>query len=124
EERKTIFFCSHILADIEMLCDRIAILNKGELIKLGTVREILSSQSPDYIISLEGLSEAALEEIKGMNIKKYEVIGGFHHFTAPSQEDAQRIAQRAMADQGRIIELRPERGTLEDYFIREVGTRE
>mgnify|MGYP000886947187 CR=1 FL=1 len=123
-ERKTIFFCSHILADIELLCDRIAILNKGELIKLGTVQEILSSRQPDYVLVLDGLSAAGLAEIQRMNVLKYEMIGGFHHFTASSQDEAQRIAQRAMADNGRIIELRPERGTLEDYFIREVGTRE
>jgi ABC-2 type transport system ATP-binding protein len=37
---KTVFFSSHILSDVERLCDRIGILNKGELLFSGTVAEI------------------------------------------------------------------------------------
>lgn len=123
ERKKTIFFCSHILADVEMLCDRVAILNKGELIKLGTVQELLSSGVSNYTISLDNLPAACLEDLKSA-AAAYQDIGGIHHFTATNRENAQRITERALANDARLIEMRSERGTLEDYFVREVGTRE
>jgi ABC-2 type transport system ATP-binding protein len=123
ERKKTIFFCSHILADVEMLCDRVAILNKGELIKLGTVQELLNSGVSNYTISLDNISAACLEELKS-SASTYQDIGGIHHFTATNRENAQKITERALANHARLIEMRSERGTLEDYFVREVGTRE
>jgi ABC-2 type transport system ATP-binding protein len=42
EKGKTIFFSSHILNDIERICDRIAILNEGSLIYLGQSKDIIS----------------------------------------------------------------------------------
>lgn len=123
EQKKTIFFCSHILADVEMLCDRVAILNKGELIKLGTVQELLSAGVSHYIVSLDNIPAACLNDLQAMSIA-YQDISGIHHFTASNREDAQKIAEQALANRARLIEMRPERGTLEDYFVREVGTRE
>jgi len=123
EQKKTIFFCSHILADVEMLCDRVAILNKGNLIKLGAVQDLLDSGTKHYILSLDGLSQEKVDQISSTTIK-HEDIGGIQHFTVANREDAQNIAQKAIADNARIIELRPERGTLEDYFVREVSTHE
>ncbi len=123
EQKKTIFFCSHILADVEMLCDRVAILNKGELIKLGTVQELLNSQVTNYIISLDNISKECLTDLQSL-ASSYKDISGIHHFTASNRDTAQQITERALTNRARIIEMRPERGTLEDYFVREVGTRE
>ncbi|MDX9752402.1 MAG: ABC transporter ATP-binding protein [bacterium] len=123
EEKKTIFFCSHILADVEMLCDRIAILNKGVLVEQGTVREILAAQQSDYIVTLNELSPSLVSQLQPL-AKKYEEIGGIHHFTVPSREEAQKITDLAKDAGAQLIEFRPERKTLEDYFVKEVGTRE
>ena len=122
EEKKTIFFCSHILADVEMLCDRIAILNKGKLMKVGTVMEILSSGQSKYTLSLEMPAGDTLDTLKSM-AEKWEEVSGLVHITASSQESAQQILEKATAAKARIVEYRPERGTLEDYFVREVGSR-
>ncbi|MBN2326306.1 MAG: ABC transporter ATP-binding protein [Candidatus Omnitrophica bacterium] len=123
EQKKTIFFCSHILADVEMLCDRVAILNKGELIKLGTVQELLSSGPAKYIVSFDNLPLEALPELQTI-ADSHQDISGIHHFTVNNPEEAHKIAELAMAKNANLIEFRPERGTLEDYFVREVGTHE
>ncbi len=119
EEKKTIFFCSHILADVELLCNRVAILNKGELIKLGTVDEILAAGRSRYRITIEGLAEDVVERLK-QSAEESEAVGSIIHFTTANQEEAQKLTEQASAAGGRILEFRPEQGTLEDYFVREV----
>ncbi len=123
EQRKTIFFCTHILADVEMLCNRIAILNKGELIRTGTVQEILASGEASYRISLDNVNDNLNSKVAD-HITKRDDIGGILHLTAPNQAEAQKISDIAMSEGARLLEMRPEHGTLEDYFVREVGTRE
>ena len=61
---KTIFMTSHLLADVEDICDRIAILCEGQVRAEGRVQELL--QRPDAVnLTLEGLTEAQIEEIRG-----------------------------------------------------------
>ena len=123
EQKKTIFFCSHILADIEMLCDRIAILNKGKLIKLGTVRDILDSGEVNYTLSLDNLKPETETKLKEMATHSKTASGALH-LTVSTRRDAQNMLETALKENARIIEFRPDRGTLEDYFVREVGTHE
>ena len=49
KEGKTIFINSHLLSEVEMICDRVAIMNKGELVKSGTIDELLREENSFYI---------------------------------------------------------------------------
>ena len=46
DEGRTVMFSSHILSDAEMICDRVGILNKGRLINVGSMNELLSAKTP------------------------------------------------------------------------------
>ena len=70
EQGKTIVLCSHLLADVQDVCDRIAILYEGELKELGRVDSLLKVRDVTEIRAT-GLSEAAQEEIKQV-IAKHE----------------------------------------------------
>jgi len=59
DKGKTIFLNSHLLSEIELLCDRVAILNKGELVKEGTVDEITSG-SNQHTFSVSDLSDEVM----------------------------------------------------------------
>src|SRR6201995_1557535 len=63
EQGKTIVMCSHLLADVQDVCDRIAILHQGELKELGRVDSLLKIRDVTEIRA-SGLSDAAKEEIK------------------------------------------------------------
>ena len=65
----TILMCSHLLADVQDVCDRIAILCQGELKELGRVEDLLSVQDVTQI-QAEGLSPEAENEIREV-IKKH-----------------------------------------------------
>jgi len=65
---KTVVLCSHLLADVQDVCDRIAILHQGELKVLGSVRELISIQEQTQFVAT-GLSEAARAEIRSVIAK-------------------------------------------------------
>jgi ABC-2 type transport system ATP-binding protein len=56
EKGKTIFLNSHLLSEVEMICDRVAILNKGDLIKEGTVEELTRAENIIAIDTVETIS--------------------------------------------------------------------
>ncbi|MEN1678767.1 MAG: ABC transporter ATP-binding protein [Planctomycetota bacterium] len=65
DEGKTIVMCSHLLADVQDVCDRIAILHQGELKELGRVDTLLKVEDMTQI-QARGLSEDAQNEIRGV----------------------------------------------------------
>jgi ABC-2 type transport system ATP-binding protein len=60
QQGKTIFFNSHILTDVEQICDRIAILARGELLCVGSLEEILG-RADVYQVIVKGGTEAELK---------------------------------------------------------------
>ncbi len=63
DQGKTVLMCSHLLADVQDVCDRIAILHQGELKELGRVDDLLSVQDVTQI-QARGLNPEAEEEIR------------------------------------------------------------
>jgi ABC-2 type transport system ATP-binding protein len=115
---KTVFFSSHILSDVEALCDRAAILSRGKLIRCGTVQE------------LTGIDSAALE-IVAIGIDPSE-IGRFSQ-TVPSLQSATATpngVHLVLRDEsgiddaldlihecgGKLVSINPQRASLEDVF--------
>ena len=65
DEGKTVVMCSHLLADVQDVCDRIAILYQGELKELGRVDSLLKVRDVTQILA-SGLSEQAQADIKAV----------------------------------------------------------
>ncbi|MFH1738710.1 MAG: ABC transporter ATP-binding protein [bacterium] len=123
EEKKTVFFCSHILADVETICDRVAILNRGRMIKTGTVAEILHEETTAVRVSVSKYSPELVDRLRAMASDARE-SGGLLHLRASDQTAANSICSACVQAGAVIHEMTPERGNLEDYFIREVGSVE
>lgn len=81
ERGKTVFMCSHLLADVQDICDRVAILNKGTLQIIGTVKELISKTDTVEILA-RNLSKETLVEIENfIKIKKGEIVSIGHPTT-------------------------------------------
>jgi ABC-2 type transport system ATP-binding protein len=65
ESGVTIFINSHLLSEVEMICDRVAILNRGTLVGSGT-KEELTARKTSVELKVEGISELLLEKIKAV----------------------------------------------------------
>jgi len=113
---KTIFFNSHILADVEKICDRIAILAKGELLCVGSLEEILG-RSDIYQVIVQGGTQQQLEPW----LENLQLIDGLWH--GQLQGDPRSFIDSLPQWQGQIINLNLARASLEEYFIRQLQER-
>jgi len=116
EQGKTIFFNSHVLTDVEQICDRIAILARGELICVGSLEEILGSANV-YQVVVKGGTESQLEKwITGLKLEDNLWHGQL-------KGDPQAFIDHLPALDIQLINLNLARASLEEYFIRQLKER-
>jgi ABC-2 type transport system ATP-binding protein len=116
EEGKTVFFSTHILSDAETLCDRVAILNKGELRGVGVVRELLSESKKNVEILWHGEVARGELEVLGAKIR---ISGEMTQAVLP--HDKLNSALDALRkNNARIESVNPVRQTLEEFFVQKL----
>jgi len=112
---KTVFFSTHILSDAEALCDRVAILNRGKLVGVGRIAELLQQQS-GYEAVLECAAPDLLAQLKLLAAQ--DVVGsGGQYRVEVSEEKLRRLLDLCRQDGLRLISLNPVRFSLEDLFV-------
>ncbi len=105
DQGKTVVICSHLLPDVQDVCDRIAILYAGELKVLGKFEDLLQSQGETQIVSSE-LSEEAIAEVKQVLAKHGAELRGVAHpktnledlFLTTVRESQERPGRRHVED--------------------------
>ncbi len=103
---KTILMCSHLLADVQDVCDRIAILYGGELKVLGRVDELLKSQNQTQFVSSQ-LTPAAIAEVEAV-LKKHGAQYQVDHPNASLEELFLRTVQESKERPGhRLVSNEP-----------------
>ncbi|HIK29127.1 MAG: ABC transporter ATP-binding protein [Oscillatoriaceae bacterium SKW80] len=113
---KTIFFNSHILSDVEQICDRIAILAKGELICTGSLSQLLGTSETYYIKGLGGNYELLKQRLRDFNFDE----GYWHGYLEGNPQDFLN-SLRLMG--GQLMALIPQRITLEEFFMEQLRAR-
>ena len=103
DEGKTILMCSHLLADVQDVCDRIAILYQGELKELGRVDTLLKVRDVTEIRAA-GLSEEAKEEIKQVIARHQGHTISMDNPTTTLEELFLRIIRESEAHPGRRVQ--------------------
>ena len=100
DQGKTILMSSHLLPDVQDVCDRIAILHQGELKELGRVSELLTVQDITQFRA-KGLSKAAEEEIRALIARHGGELVGVDHPTLSLEELFLNIVRDSEARPGR-----------------------
>jgi ABC-2 type transport system ATP-binding protein len=112
-EGKTIFFSTHILSDAEALCDRVAIIHKGELRGVGAVADLTGSVQSKIEVIWQGTQVPA--SIKALGAECHVTGDTVRALFAESQQDAAIDALRR--ERLRLISIAPVRTSLEAYFV-------
>ncbi len=113
DEGKTIFFSTHILSDAEALCDRVAVLNKGELRGVGAIAELTAGMGGKLELLWQGTAATAGLRELGCECR---VAGELIRATVPETQ-LDRAIDVLRRGQARLISITPVRATLEDYFL-------
>ncbi len=115
---KTILFTSHILSDVEMLCDRVGIMQRGKMSHYGNLGELLKAETRRAEVELEEVSPELLEELREL-ATELRAVEGRVHLVVTGEEGAQPVIERAVAKRARVVAVTPARETLEDLFVRD-----
>jgi len=117
---KTIFFSTHILPDVEVICDSVCILVGGELRASGAVHDLVGGlQTRSVEMAVEGLGEAGLARLS--ELANNVVVHGVQATAFFGDEVKAKAAKSFVCGSGaEIISLTPHKGSLEDIFVREV----
>lgn len=119
-EGKTIFFSTHILPDAEMLCDRVAILNRGQLQGCGELREILSLSVSATEIVLEHPQADLIAELQPLTSRAVRT-GDSVRLEIPTDTDLSEVLESILRAGCKIASLNPVKMSLEDYFLSRVS---
>ncbi|MGH7255732.1 MAG: ATP-binding cassette domain-containing protein, partial [Nitrospirales bacterium] len=119
EQGKTVFFSSHIIPDVEMICDRVGIIMKGKLLATGRVEELVRhghTQSVEVVC--EGVQG---ERVPGMTgVAERVVQRGSHCLVVlPGPERLDEVVDMIRGAGGRLVSVTPQKGSLEELFLQQ-----
>jgi len=113
---KTVFMCSHILSDIEVLCDNVAILKAGRLAHAGSLDELRARESALIEVIVSGADAATMNQQLGSTAKVTTTASGLRIEVADEKEVDEVIAALRKAN-GKLVSVQPVRQSLEELFL-------
>ncbi len=116
---KTVLFSSHILQEVEAICDRVIIINKGQLVADDTVTNLQKGSSNNHAVVVqfkEVMDKTLLENL--IDIKKVEQLSSTTYKLQTANPDAVRkqLLELALQQNLNIISLQSENHSLENIF--------
>ncbi len=119
-EGKTVFFSTHILSDAETLCDRVAVIHKGELRGVGRVEDLTSTVQGKVEVIWHGTQVPA--SIKAVGAECHVTGDRVRAIVNENQQDA--MIDTLRRERLRLIAITPVRTSLEAYFVEKLRRAE
>jgi ABC-2 type transport system ATP-binding protein len=113
---KTVFMCSHILSDIEVLCDSVAILKHGRLAHAGSLAELRAGEKNAFEVIATGADPEVLKNQLGIGATVTTTASGLRIEVANETEVDAVIAALRQAS-GQLVSVQPVRQSLEELFL-------
>lgn len=116
EEGKTVFLCSHILQDIEMICDRVAIIVNGKIINQGALQDLISEKTHFTEVVFSGVDPREFESLA----ERLSDQSGRTLLKVFEEKNIEKVLELIQSKKGKIHSLIPRTETLEDLFVEAV----
>jgi len=118
EEGKTVFFSSHVIPDVEVVCDRVGILVSGRLVAQGSLNEMLEAQIASIEVTISRVPPEALEDVSYLLMTKPVKRGERVLLTVKDEGVLAELLARLLDGKAVIHAVVPQRESLEEYFLR------
>jgi ABC-2 type transport system ATP-binding protein len=119
---KTIIFSTHILSDVETVCDRVGIIIKGSLKDCGPIEKLLNPKIKSFEICIKGLP---IETINNLRERGLPVIQrGEETFIRVEEAGVNDVLHNLLKKGGELISFIPQKETLEDLYVSQIKSIE
>jgi ABC-2 type transport system ATP-binding protein len=119
-EGKTVFMCSHILSDIEVLCDRVAILKRGRLAHVGNLDELRQrSGDSDHLEVVATGTDLATLTLQAPQCNQFQISSTASglRIEVSDEKDVDEVIAALRRVGGKLVAVQPIRQSLEDLFL-------
>ncbi len=116
----SLILCSHLLRDVEAVCERVIVLSQGRVAAAGRIAELTGPRRAAFDVRFKGDAGAALAALRRAGCEHRENEDG-HRVSVPEGQGAQLIFKVARESRVQVRHLRPGTESLEDVFLRALG---
>ncbi len=120
EKGKTVFFSSHVIPDVEMLCDRVGILVGGRLVAEGPLDEMLEAKVASIEVTVSHVPPEVAVELEHLLLTRPASRGERLLLTVKDEGALTELFARLGEAKGTVHSVIPQRESLEEYFLRHV----
>jgi ABC-2 type transport system ATP-binding protein len=120
DQGRTVFFSSHILADAEALCSRVAVVAGGRLAASGRLTDMLAFEIRGWEVVLAEMTPELLARVSDLAKRTTEIGHGRYAIELSMEQSPERLAAELTSRGAKLISINPVRDTLEDFFVRRV----
>lgn len=114
---KTVFMCSHILSDIEVLCDRAAILKGGRLAQVGRLEDLRQGESSRIEVVASGADPKILSSYLSAELEaKISATAAGLRIELAEEKDVDSVLAALRKANGKLVSVQPVRQSLEELF--------
>jgi ABC-2 type transport system ATP-binding protein len=119
KQGKTVFFSSHILSDVEALCDRAAILSRGRLIRYGSLEEMTGGRPASVEVVAVGMGPEAVGRLAASSDMVEHVAEAPNgvQIRLKDERGVDLVLALVREMKGKLVSVSPSRPSLEDVFI-------
>jgi ABC-2 type transport system ATP-binding protein len=116
----SLILCSHLLKDVERVCENVIVLSQGRVARAGTIRELTGARRQVFDVRFKGDASAVLTDVKDQGGDWHEGEDGVRLFL-PEGAGPDTVFRLAKEAGVQVRHLRPGAETLEDVFLRALG---
>ena len=121
DQGRTVFFSSHILADAEALCSRVAVVAGGRLAAAGRLSDMAQFKVRGWEIVASNLSPAAIERLRPVATRVTAIGSDRYTIEVPLSHAPERLIPELAAAGGTLVSVNPVRETLEYFFMQRIA---
>jgi ABC-2 type transport system ATP-binding protein len=120
QEGKTVFMCSHILSDIEVLCDRVAILKRGRLAHVGSLDELRRRAGDSNLVEVIATAidaQTLTSNLPDTNEIQVTSTASGVRIMVPDEAEVDSVIAALRKSGGKLVSVQPVRQSLEELFL-------